>query len=58
MNGHSVVADDRSFRAGMLQKGADAIVVFNEPGVFPYFCGPHPPMRGKVIVEPLNVVDQ
>lgn len=54
---HSVVAEDRSFRVGMLQRGADGIVVFNEPGVFPYFCGPHPPMKGKVIVEPVNVVD-
>ncbi len=49
---HSVVAVDRSFRAGMLQKGADAIIAFAKPGDYPYFCGPHPPMKGKIIVEP------
>jgi len=49
---HSVVAVDGSFRAGMLQNGADAIVLFMKPGVYPYFCGPHPPMKGEVIVEP------
>jgi len=49
---HSVVAVDRSFQAGMLQNGADAIIAFNKPGVYPYFCGPHPPMKGEVIVEP------
>ncbi len=48
---HSVVADDRSFRAGMLQTGADAIIAFMKPGAYSYFCGPHPPMRGEVIVE-------
>jgi plastocyanin len=48
---HSVVAVDRSFRAGMLQNGADAIIAFMKPGVYPYFCGPHPPMKGQVIVK-------
>lgn len=52
LDAHSVVAVDRSFRVGMLQNGADGIVVFAKPGVYPYFCGPHPPMQGEIIVEP------
>lgn len=49
---HSVVAVDRSFRSGILMPPADAIIEFMKPGVYPYFCGPHPPMEGQVIVEP------
>jgi plastocyanin len=50
---HSVVAVDRSFHTGILMPGTTGIVIeFKKPGVYPYICGPHPPMVGKVIVEP------
>jgi plastocyanin len=49
---HSVVAVGRSFYTGILMPGADAIIEFKKPGVYSYFCGPHPPMVGQVIVEP------
>ena len=49
---HSVVALDRSFHTGILMPGAAGIVEFKKPGVYPYICGPHPPMKGQVIVEP------
>jgi plastocyanin len=44
---HSVVAVERSFRAGMLQTGADANVKFIKPGVYPYFCGTHSPPKAR-----------
>lgn len=55
---HSVVALDRSFHTGILMPGGASVVQFNHPGVYPYTCGPHPPMKGQVIVEPRDVVER
>jgi plastocyanin len=49
---HSAVAVDRSFHTGTLMPGSANVVAFSTPGIYPYTCGPHPPMVGKVIVEP------
>jgi plastocyanin len=49
---HSVVAVDRSFFTGIMMPGSAGMVEFKKPGVYPYACGPHPPMEGQVIVEP------
>jgi len=54
---HSAVAVDRSFHTGTLMPGGANIVEFNKPGIYPYTCGPHPPMVGKVIVEPRRAAD-
>lgn len=49
---HSAVAVDRSFHTGTLMPGSANVIEFKKPGVYPYTCGPHPPMVGQVIVEP------
>ena len=49
---HSVLALDRSFYTGEIKPGSSGVIEFKKPGVYPYMCGPHPPMRGEVIVEP------
>ena len=49
---HSAVAFDRSFHTGQLMPGSANVVKFEKPGEVPYICGPHPPMTGKIIVEP------
>lgn len=49
---HSAVALDRSFHTGQLMPGSANVIRFEKPGEVPYTCGPHPPMVGKVTVEP------
>ena len=49
---HQVVANDGSFRSAALDSGDTASIVFSKPGSFPYYCGLHPHMQGKVIVLP------
>jgi plastocyanin len=49
---HSAVAVDRSFHTGQLMPGSANTIRFDKPGEVPYTCGPHPPMVGKIIVEP------
>ncbi len=49
---HSAVAVDRSFHTGQLMPGSANVIKFDKPGDVPYTCGPHPPMVGKIIVEP------
>lgn len=48
---HSVIADDEGFRTGLFGKGESVSVTFGRVGDFPYYCGPHPFMRGTVIVD-------
>jgi plastocyanin len=49
---HSVVAVDRSFYTGEIKPGSSGMIEFKRPGIYPYICGPHPPMTGQVVVEP------
>jgi len=48
---HTVTADDRSWDSGMLRDGQRYTRTFTTPGRYPYFCLPHPYMRGTVVVE-------
>lgn len=48
---HNAVADDGSFRTPLLPKGGRASVTFRAAGSFPYSCGPHPFMRGEIVVK-------
>ncbi len=48
---HTATADDGSFDTGLLKAGESAVVVFDQPGEFGYFCQPHPWMRALVRVE-------
>jgi plastocyanin len=48
---HTVTANDGSFSGG-LRPGASFSHKFEQPGVFEYFCGFHPSMKGRVEVVP------
>ena len=43
-------SDDGRFDSGFLDQGGTFTFTFDEPGVYPYFCIPHPWMRGSVTV--------
>jgi plastocyanin len=48
---HTVTADDRSWDSGAIAPGGRWSATFTEPGLYPFYCGPHPYMRGMVIVR-------
>lgn len=48
---HNAIADDGSFKTELVGKDESVSVTFDTAGTFPYYCGPHPSMRGIVIVE-------
>ena len=48
---HTVTADDKSFNSGALDTDDVFARVFDKPGAYPYFCGLHPHMTGRVIVK-------
>lgn len=48
---HNAIADDGSFKTELVGKDESVSVTFDKAGTFPYYCGPHPSMRGTVIVE-------
>ncbi|HWW48619.1 MAG TPA: cupredoxin family copper-binding protein [Xanthobacteraceae bacterium] len=47
---HLVVATDNSFRSKALDTGDTYAFTFTKPGDFPYYCGIHPHMQGKITV--------
>jgi plastocyanin len=48
---HTSTADDRLWASPLLSRGESYSRVFNEVGEYPYFCEPHPFMRGVVVVQ-------
>jgi len=48
---HTVTAVDGSFDSSFLDPGTSFSYTFDEPGEYEYFCGPHPWMRAKVVVD-------
>ncbi|MDO8467230.1 MAG: plastocyanin/azurin family copper-binding protein [bacterium] len=46
---HSVVGP--TFQSKLLQKGESYSYTFNQPGVYSYFCGSHPNMKGEIVVR-------
>lgn len=46
---HSATAEG-VFDTGLLRQGRAAVVRFDRPGTYPYFCTLHPAMRGTVVV--------
>lgn len=50
---HSVVDKNRKlFRSKVLDTGESFSFTFQEPGRYDYFCGLHPHMTGRIVVEP------
>lgn len=54
---HSATADDSSFDTGLFAGGAEAIVNFDEPGFFPYFCQLHGNRGGVGMAAAITVVE-
>lgn len=48
---HTVTSDTNAFGSPLIGKGEQFEHVFSQKGTFPYFCKPHPNMKGTVIVE-------
>ncbi len=48
---HTATSDSGIFDSGLLEKGESFSFTFDEVGEYPYYCIPHPLMRGKIIVE-------
>lgn len=48
---HTATADDAAWNSGAIPPGERWRAVFDEPGIYPYHCGPHPFMRGVVVVR-------
>jgi plastocyanin len=49
---HLVIATDASFRSKALDTGDTYAFTFGKAGDFPYFCGLHPHMQGRISVTP------
>lgn len=48
---HTATAEDDAWDSGAIPPGRSWRARFDEPGVYPYFCGPHPFMKGVVVVR-------
>lgn len=48
---HTATAEDGAWDSGGIRPGGSWRARFDEPGIYPYFCGPHPFMKGVVIVR-------
>lgn len=48
---HSVTSDQNTFDSGLLGQNQEFSKMFDEPGVYPYHCRPHPNMKAQIIVK-------
>jgi plastocyanin len=48
---HTVTATNRSWDSGPIAKGGTYRRRFDRPGIYSYFCLPHPNMTGVVVVR-------
>jgi plastocyanin len=48
---HTANAEDAAWVSGAIPPGGSWRARFDQPGVYPYYCGPHPYMKGVVIVR-------
>lgn len=48
---HTVAAEDGSWDSGGIRPGESWSARFDRPGLYPFLCGPHPFMKGVVIVR-------
>jgi amicyanin len=49
---HSVVDKNKAFRSPALDTNESYTFTFTSAGTYDYFCGLHPHMVGKIIVQP------
>jgi amicyanin len=48
---HNVVSSEQKFKSKLLDTDDSFSMTFTEPGTYQYFCGLHPKMVGKIVVE-------
>lgn len=48
---HNIVSSEQKFKSKPLDTDDNYSFTFTEPGMYQYFCGLHPKMVGKVVVE-------
>jgi plastocyanin len=49
---HTTTSDSGVWDSGDLQVGQSFSFTFTDPGVYWYFCRPHPFMRGTITIDP------
>lgn len=48
---HTVVSTDKAFKSRVMDTDEKFSFTFSKAGEYPYFCGIHPKMTGKVVVQ-------
>lgn len=48
---HTVVSDDKAFKSKALDTDDQFAFTFAKPGTYTYFCGLHPKMTAKIVVQ-------
>jgi len=48
---HNVVSSEHKFKSKVLDTDESFSTTLTEPGTYQYFCGLHPKMVGKIVVE-------
>jgi plastocyanin len=48
---HTIVSDDKMFKSKALDTDEQFTYTFTKPGTYSYFCGLHPKMTAKVVVQ-------
>jgi plastocyanin len=48
---HTVVSTDKAFKSKVMDTDEKFSFTFTKAGEYPYFCGIHPKMTGKVVVQ-------
>ncbi len=51
VEGHTIVIDGLLESSGLIGPGAAYAMIFDEPGTYRYDCGPHPYMKGEIVVS-------
>ena len=56
---HSVTANGEGFDSGLIDKEGSFAMTFTTVGEYPFYCAPHPFMKGRVVVgEAMNQPEQ
>jgi plastocyanin len=47
---HTATASNGAFDTGLISHNQSSVVVINKPGIYKFFCTPHPWMKGEIVV--------
>ena len=48
---HNVISEDKSFKSKVMDTDEKFTFTASHPGTYTYFCGIHPKMKGRLVVE-------